>query len=402
MMFRIPSKKAIAIAALMYALAAAACISTLNNLRASMRHADNDTAVVHRHLIATTATRTVLILRVSSPSTGPPTISSDELYRNVFTDYSSLMNQMARCSGGQVQLAPTDYGVLNVQIDGVDQNTSRNDFIDKAKIAALYYVSSSFTDIRQVADHIIIVMPDRADGFVATGEVSLTQEHTFANYGDKYAAYLSLLMHETGHNLGLDHASWNDKEYGDITGNMGASSAESGGPLSCYNAANHWSLEWFRDSRLDLEPRYRPIKVTIPSFVDYREVAAVSDKFVLVKIGTLYIQYNRAKGHNIGTRSMPDKLVLVQYTGAGFSYLISALDMQNPTYTDSNVSIRVCSVETSGSVDYMVVSIGKSRTNCDAATKATISGWWTSWLPPPSPESTGDAQSNSNWWSRWN
>jgi len=61
----------------------------------------------------------------------------------------------------------------------------------------------------------------------------------------------------------------------------------------CYNSANHWVLGWFHGAHLELQAPQRPRTVTVIAFVDYR--LRQRNDYVLVKIGNLYFQYNRAK-----------------------------------------------------------------------------------------------------------
>jgi len=83
-------------------------------------------------------------------------------------------------------------------------------------------------------------------------------------------------------------------QYGDITANMGVSTDQVGGPLSCYNAGHHWALGWFPEGRVQyLTPPDSPVRVSVVAFVDVK--ALQSNEYVLVRVGSYYMQYNKAK-----------------------------------------------------------------------------------------------------------
>lgn len=357
----------------------------------------------HRNL--QTTTRTVLILRIISPSLGEPSVSASQLYESVFSGNASLKYQLAKCSAGLLQLNPTAYGVLNVEVANANQNTAFADLVAMSQQSALGYVSSGYTDIRQAADHVMLVLP-HISNFVANADIVPlgSQQHAISTYNDQVAAALSVLEHEIAHNLGLVHAWYNGNEYGDISGSMGMSSAQLGAPLSCYNAANHWKLNWYSDSRLDLTNiPSTPITVTVPAFVDYQAVRSDSSKPVLVKVGNdLFFQYNRAKDYNSGTRAFPDKLVLVQNLSTSTN-LIAGLDASNPKYSDSSVHIEFCGSSSAGSYDFMIVSIGMSGTDCSAqsASLPSSSSSSSSSLSSSSSSSSSSTNKGSTWWSSW-
>jgi hypothetical protein len=170
---------------------------------------------------------------------------------------------------------------------------------------------------------------------------------------------------------------------------MGRSLIEQSGPFMCYNAANHWSMDWFPGQRLDLTTiPAAPRTATIAAFVDH---LSTSDP-VLVKVGgNVYVQYNRAKNYNDGTRAMSNQLVVVRddRTTTGTTTLLAGLDESNPVYSDGAVQIRVCRTGTSGSADTVTLSIGQSSTDCgSAAGSASSSQGGSSLGSAPSPTST--------------
>lgn len=357
------------------------------------------------------SSRTILPLRVTVSGIGAPTVSKDEIYLRVFSDGNSFKHQMARCSAGVLQFNPTNWGVMDIYVNA-NWGTSRADIIRLASSTLLSTVGNGYTDVSQLANHVMFIMPNMNDGYVGSAEVCNIGLSCTSQFGDKHGTSLTVLMHELGHNLGLKHASGGGSEYGDKTSNMGVSSVEIGGPLSCYNGANHWYLGWFTDGRLDLSSvPSNPITVNIPAFVDYAETAYASDQYVLVKVGNFYIQFNRAKDYNVGTRAMPDQLVIT-WDGnpgpSGTTQLITGLDMSNSYYTDgSTVAIQVCNVVMNGNVDYMVVSIGQRSTNCQATTYAAAAVAQPQPAPAPVATSTSSStktrtNTNRGSWSSWN
>lgn len=352
------------------------------------------TASIHNHNrnLGATGVRTVLVLRVTSNSIGSPSISKDELYSSFFSASNSLKHQMYRCSAGLLSFEPTNYGVMDIYVDGVSSGTSRQDVVRVAEQAAKGYVGNP-ADIRDVANHVVFVLPDRGDGFVGNAEICPNGQAGISSFGDRHAGSLSVISHELGHNLNLNHASWNGQEYGDVTAFMGQSSAEVGGPVSCYNACNHWSLNWFPSQRMEITPG-NPVTIQLAAFVDATRSGGAT---VLVKARDFYMQYNRAKDFNMGTRAMGNQLVVVHgdgLNGGSDTTLVAGLDMSNPTYNDGSTTIQVCSAGTTAAgVDVITISIGQGWTDCGA------SGAVAAAVPAPAPPTnTG----GSIWWGNAN
>ena len=343
--------------------------------------------------------RTAIVFRINCPA-GSPSVSIDQLWGAIFTNGNSVKHQLARCSAGQLQLNPTNWGVMDIYIDAY-QNTNQGDLAQMAEAAALQAIGGGYSDIRQAASHIIFVMPNRGNNFVGSAEVCPAGRSGTSFFGDTYALSLSVLMHELAHNLNMRHASKDGNTYGDTSGMMGISSGQTdGNPLQCYNACNHWTLGWFPSKRLDLSGGAGgPQTVQIAAFVDADQSA--SGQYILVKLpGNLYLQYNRAKEHNIGTRDKIDQLAIVwdsSGSNQGDTVMITGLDMNNPTYNSGSAVVQVCSVQIGGSVDYMVVSIGASYADCNAGvTTAQAAPVQTQ---PPQQQSTPTRGSST--WGSW-
>jgi hypothetical protein len=173
---------------------------------------------------------------------------------------------------------------------------------------------------------------------------------------------------------------------------MGQSTAEVGGPLSCYNANNHWTLQWYGTERIDVNPGSGAQTVQVAAFVDATRSNGAT---VLVKVNNYFLQYNRAKDFNAGTRAMANQLVIVSGSeSGGQTSLITGLDMSNPTYNDGSVAIQVCSVGTTAAgVDVMNLSIGPGWTDCGSNNQAQQQA--AAPVPGPSPQSGGGG---FGWW----
>jgi Gametolysin peptidase M11 len=300
---------------------------------------------------------------------GSPSISKDQLYGSLFSNGNSLKNQLSRCSLGQLQFNPTGWGVMDLYINAY-QGTPQSDLAAMAEAAAIQALGGGYSNIRDAATHIVFVMPNRGDGYVGSAEVCPPGVSGTSFFGDVYALSLSVIMHEVGHNLGLQHATENGDTYGDTTGMMGISSGQTdGNPLQCYNACNHWTLGWFPNQRLDLSGGLsQPIVTNVVAFVDADQ--AYPGQYAIVKLpGNIYLQFNRAKEYNVGTRANIDQLVVVwdsSGNNSGETVFVTSLDAYNTYYNSGSVVVQICSVQIGGSVDYMVVSIGPGWADCNA------------------------------------
>ena len=170
---------------------------------------DNDHVVVfsssnatqsHRQTITNNVSRrTVLIIRVNNPAT-----TESQIYHAVFVD---MKQQMAACSADQLEFEPTRYGVMNLQIPMRLRPGNVNEFVRLAESAATNHVrGGGVNDIREVADHVVFVLP-RVEGFVGSADVGsppgaglstagFRQVGMVSKYGDGYSLSLTVLMHE--------------------------------------------------------------------------------------------------------------------------------------------------------------------------------------------------------------
>jgi len=175
----------------------------------------------------------------------------------------------------------------------------------------------------------------------------------------------------------------------DQTGYMGSALMERGSPQKCFNGQNHWTLGWFSDRSLVVEMSNllaAPQLVTLAAFVDYDKLASNDDdRLILVRIGDLYMQFNRAKGFNKDTSEKINQLTVVQEVFKGTELLAGLDDTSNnaifSTVLDgSRLTIQVCRMDihenNEAVVDEVVVGIGVVPFPCGGAFSS----------PPPSPQ----------------
>ena len=128
------------------------------------------------------------------------------------------------------------------------------------------------------------------------------------------------------------------------------------------------------------------------SFVDYSNAAMLEEDVVLIRVGFLFIQYNRAKDYNVDN-PVADKVTITEaYADDNFSYALAAL-AQGETYTYAGFDavgnaliVQVCAMtvqeqQSSGGsttttppppLDYSVISIhvhdGVQESSCPPGT----------------------------------
>ena len=163
-------------------------------------------------------------------------------------------------------------------------------------------------------------------------------------YNDEQIMDLETLMHEIGHNLGLQHSSQAgdsfSEEYGDISGYMGHSTSGTGNlnERKCFNGAKSFELGWYdggTNSATGMNNRVATIDImsqaSYSGFLvgvdDYD--TSTEDQILILQIASdsepIYLAYNKAKGINAGTREAIDMVALTQVSDEQNSYLIATI-----------------------------------------------------------------------------
>ena len=154
----------------------------------------------------------------------------------------------------------------------------------------------------------------------------------------------------------------------------------------CFNAAKSWQLGWYSDKSYEVSPQNGKFTAHLDAFVDYNSVQA--NEYVLLKVDTKYVIYNKQKGINSETQEFADKVTVTDMAEEGeLSYVLAYLDAgQKYSYSGSNgnVVIEVCLMTSSGGVDKAKVSIYLEKAGSGCADPAT--GAVTKTVPQPEPQ----------------
>lgn len=160
-------------------------------------------------------------------------------------------------------------------------------------------------------DHIIIVYPSRVirrnrPGWIA---FAIIGGHC-TYYNNANAGYFSVVMHEIGHTFGLYHSQEFSIPYGDTSGLVGSPYQIVGLPNRCFNGHKNWLLGWFQDKTTTVDINDGAWTGNVAAFTQYDK--ARQEDFIIVNVGDLYLQYNRADKFNVLTGDKPNQITIVQ------------------------------------------------------------------------------------------
>lgn len=364
-----------------------------------------DSTVTHhnsnRRLVESQGSHDILVLRVTYKGIAP-TITATQLAGRLFgigasSETVNVISQLDDCSFHKLQIRPaqsSDGRVVNGVAEVViNDSVSGDNSVRLLENLVVIKANNMFGTVTSQFDHILLVMPDanlKMGGGSYLAYASMNGPRSV--FHNDWAGRLSAVAHELGHNMNLAHAGQGTQPYGDITGFMGFGIGVTGGPKMCFNAQNHWTLGWFDDRKLSLTQSDLPWGGYLAAFVDYQ--ATAPSQHVLIRIGDsdvgLYLQFNRAKGINVGTRALPDTVVIVSDDGTvnptwGIQswqvggIMVGRTDV-DPTYIYSkfdgtaDLIVRVCTY-VKGSPDVVRLSMhlanGKQSTTCNEAQAPT-------------------------------
>jgi len=289
----------------------------------------------------------VLVVRVIA-SDNAPNLTREQLSDKVFGtdgDKANLKSQYSQCSYNQMNFVPAinqDSGVINgvleINIDMNATNASSRDIQNE--------VTNVLGGKPFYADHVMYCLPPGTLGrWIAYGYTN----NWLTVYNDKWCNYLSVQMHEIGHNLGLGHAGENGVSYGDKSGYMGYSYAQDDTPLMCFNAFHSWKLGWYITKSV-VVPKGGSFSGNLSGFVDYGNSGAET---VLIRLernnndsdSDFFVNYNKKTGFNSGTLTGGDQVLVVYGDGASSKSTLVAKLNSGDSITLDDFSVRVNSID---------------------------------------------------------
>ena len=128
----------------------------------------------------------------------------------------------------------------------------------------------------------------------------------------------------------------------------------------CFNAAKSWQLGWYDDKSSEVKPEDGAFTGDLSAFVDYKNVPTGGN--VLIKVGTKYLIFNKAKGINAETQEFANAITITDMPRDGdFSDAVGSLGSNGATYrfghSGSTAIIELCSTQNTGGVETAKISI---------------------------------------------
>ena len=161
----------------------------------------------------------------------------------------------------------------------------------------------------------------------------------------------------------MPHSDEGNKKRGDTTGYLGLSTRSAEAPLRCFNGLKNHQMGWYSDHEAKVVPaKHGTQTINLAAFAD---ISKTTELVLLNVADTYFVQYNRAKGMNVGTGEKLNQVTITTKYSQG-SKAVAGL-ASGDTFSGNGLTIKACRTEKAESdVDSMVVSIGLGNVNCSA------------------------------------
>ena len=175
---------------------------------------------------------------------------------------------------------------------------------------------------------------------------------------------------------------YGEEEYDDESCLLGVGYETETTPLKCFNAQKMWAFNWWPEQSKRLNPIADGAwKGNLAAFVDVDSTS----KPVVLRVGNLYVSYNRAKKYNYQVNEKANMITIVQASSSkSISSMLAGIDDSpgNKSFSWNSkfqqgtfrVTIEVCKIVKavgSAKVDYAELSIRKEGTPSGCARSNT-------------------------------
>jgi hypothetical protein len=317
---------------------------------------------------------------------------------------NTVLTQFKKCSfGAQDIQTATGNGVENGVVDvNVNIETAScnilgecQDQIIAATESQLRIPSGSLDSPNTEYDFVMFCMPDGS----MFGNGGKTTWAAFAYTGDRTAFFqrgfcgiMTTNMHELGHLMGFGHSNEENSIREDMSGALGRSIGQVGGPNYCLNG-HKFALSGWMDERKKVVSTSSTDRGgyvgRLVAFVDMKVEELWKNDNTLLEINTgngnpnAFVVYNRKKSFNDGTREKGDQVTVVQESATRDieSEMLGGLDAgQSITIPGTSIVVMVCGLDSEATFDFAKVSVYDTSlgqlSNCNAV------------LTPPKPQVT--------------
>jgi hypothetical protein len=370
---------------------------------------DNADITIHaetsprRRLAPKSGTPRILTVRVIANGNAQPLESKAELQGRVYgvgpdAQANTALTQFKKCSFGaqDIQATTSGNGVQNGVVDvNADINLASCNILGDCQ-QQIIAATESQLDIRSGSldssnppyDFVMFCMPNGS----MFGNGGKTTWAAFAYTGDRtaffqkgYCGIMTTNMHELGHLMGFGHSNEDNTIRQDISGALGYSVGQVGGPNYCFNGQKYALSGWMDERKKVVSMSSTGYVGRLVAFVDMKVDELLNDDMTLLEISTgngnlnAFVLYNRKKSFNDGTREKADQVTVVQQSATRDieSEMLGGLDAGDSiTIPGTSIVVKVCGLDSEATFDFAKVSVYDTSlgqlSNCNIALNTQV------------------------------